>query len=231
MSAGPIGARGGTMETQIWSKAEEKWAYILVLKGQDLYRLKVTGNVLTLKRKYQSALEALQQGQSPEDVGAKSVEVLNARSIQKAQVSPGNSSLTVYGGEDGSKSLSYSTGDDNADAILKTILAQSGKSFTVSQEDVGVVEALLPPLIIGGLGGLGWGAVYQAAGTIAAGEEVEIKGARHRGIKRLLAWLGELLGTGGTIAVGVVLLALVLGWAVSRLVRRPQRSVWVPETV
>jgi|GEM_PF-2314169 len=219
------------METQIWSKVEEKVAYILLLRGGEVYRVKVTGNVLTLKRNYQRVLEALQQGQNPEEVGAKSVEKIEVRTIGKAQVSPGNNSLTLYGGEDGTKSLSFSTRDDNADAILKTILGQSGKSFKTSQEDVGVGEALLPPLVLGGFGGLCWAAVYQAAATVAAGQEVEITGFRRRGIKRLVAWLGELLGTGGTIGVGVVLLALILAWAVHRLVRRPQRSVWVPETV
>ncbi len=36
------------------------------------------------------------------------------------------------------------------------------------------------------------------------------------------------LGTGGTMAVGVVLLVLILGWAAMRIIHRPERTVWLP---
>jgi hypothetical protein len=78
------------------------------------------------------------------------------------------------------------------------------------------------------VGGLFWAGLYQAANKLAAGEAVEVRG-RRRGIQRLLIMLAENLGTGGTIAVGVMLLALVLGWAAARIVRRPRRTVWLPE--
>jgi hypothetical protein len=216
------------MKTQVWSKSEEKWAYIFVLRGAEVSRLKVTGNMLTLKRKVQGVLDALRQGQEPASAGAKSVETLDARTLTKAQVSPGNSSLTLHGGPDGSRSLSYTPEGNNADEILKAILAQSGQTFEPTEEEIGVVEALIPPAIIGGLGGLFWMGVYDAAGKIAGGEAVEVKGFRRRGLQRLLITVAELLGTGGTIAVGVVLLALVLGWATMRIVRRPRRTVWLP---
>lgn len=217
------------MESQIWLKSEEKWAYILVLNGHEVYRLKITGNVLTLKRKVKGVLEALEQGQAPPDAGAKSVESLDARTIVKAQVSPGNSSLTIHGGADGTQSLSFSTADSNADEILRTILAQSGRTFQPTQEEIGVVEALLPPVILGALGGLFWAGVYQAAGKLAAGEEVAVKGVRRRGLQRMLIAVAEVLGTNGTIAVGVVLLVLILAWTAHQLVRRPERTVWLPE--
>jgi hypothetical protein len=217
------------MESQIWSKAEEKWAYILVLRGQDVHVLKVTGNLLTLKRNLKGVLEGLTAGQEPASVGAKSVETLDARTISKAEVSPGNNSLTLHGGPEGSKKLAYSTGDANAGEILQAILAQSGRTFQQSQEEIGIVEALLPPAIVGGIGGFLWAGVYQSAGQIAAGEEVEVKGFRRRGLKRILIWAAEMLGTGGTVAVGAVLLALILGWAAMRIIKRPERTVWLPE--
>ncbi len=217
------------MESQIWSKSEEKWAYILVLKAQEVYLLKVTGNVLTLKRNVARVLEALEQGQAPASVGANSVDTLDARTISKAEVSPGNSSLTLHGGADGSKKLAYTTGDSNAGEILQTILEQSGRTFEQSQEEIGVIEALLPPAILGGLGGLFWAGVYQSAGKLAAGEEVEVQGIRRRGLQRILIWVAELLGPTGTVAVGVVLLVLVGGWAAMRVIKRPERTVWLPE--
>jgi hypothetical protein len=217
------------MESQIWVKSEEKWAYIFTLRGHEVHRLKVTGNMLTLKRKVQGVLEGLQQGQDPSAVGAKSVETLDARTIGKAEVSPGNGSLTLHGEGDGSRTLKFSTADDNADEILKLVLAQSGRTFQPTQEEIGVVEALIPPVVIGALGGLFWAGVYQAAGEIAAGKEVEVRGFRRRGLQRMLITVAEILGPGGTYVAGVVLLVLILGWAVTRIVRRPERTVWLPE--
>ena len=217
------------MESQIWSKSEEKWAYVLMLRGHQVYLLKVTGIPLTLKRKVQGVLEALQQSQDPAGLGAKSVETLDARTIGKAEVSPGNSSLTLHGEGEGSKELTFTTADNNADVVLRAILAESGRTFQPTQEEIGVVEALIPPAIVGALGGLFWAGVYQSAGQMAAGEEVEAKGIRRRGLQRILIWVAETLGTGGTVAVGIALLVLILGWAGMRIIRRPERTVWLPE--
>jgi hypothetical protein len=68
----------------------------------------------------------------------------------------------------------------------------------------------------------------KPAGKIAGGEAVEVKRFRRRGLQRMLITVAELQGPEGTIAVGVVLLALVLGWATTRIVRRPKRTVWLP---
>ena len=107
--------------------------------------------------------------------------------------------------------LSFTTGDANADEILRAILARSDATFEPKQEEIGVVEALIPPALVGAVGGLFWAGVYQSAVKAAAGEAVEVKGVRRRGLQRMLIWVSEVLGTGGTIALGVVLLALVLG--------------------
>jgi hypothetical protein len=216
------------METQIWSKSEEKWAYILALRGHEVHRLKVTGNMLTLKRNVKAVLEALEQGQAPSDVGAKSVESLDARTISKAEVTPENSSLTLHGGEDGSKELAYSTGDSNAGEILQAILAKSGRAFEASREAFTVFEALVSPVIIGAFAGFLWWAVYHSAGQLAAGEELEAHG-RRAGLQRMMFWVAEFLGVNGTVAVGAALLVLTIGWAAMRIVKRPERTVWLPE--
>jgi hypothetical protein len=217
------------MESQIWLKSEEKWAYIFMLRCHEVHRVKVTGMPLTLKRKVQGVLEALQQGQGPADVGARTVETLDARTIGKAEVAPGNGSLTLHGEGDGAKTLSFSTADNNADEILRAVLAQSGRTFQPTQEEIGVVEALVPPVFLGALTGLLWAGVYHSAGKMAAGENVEVEGFRRRGLQRMLIWVAEILGTNGTIVVGVVLLALILGWAAKRIIHRPKRTVWLLE--
>jgi hypothetical protein len=217
------------METQIWSKVQDKWAFILVLRGSEVHRLKVTGNVLTLKRNVKAVMEALQAGRPPAEAGAKSGDSLDARTVVKAEVSPGNDSLTLHGGDGGLKTLTYATGDSDADAILRAILDRSGRAFQPRREEVGAVEAVIPPGVLGVFGGLLWFGVFMTARQIAAGEHVEVRAGRRAGLRRLLTWAAEALGPQGTLAVGVLLLALVLGWAALRLVRRPERTVWLPE--
>lgn len=215
------------MESQIWLKSEEKRSFILILKDRKVHCLKITG--LMLKRKTQGVLEALQQGQEPSAAGANSVATLNVGSICKAEVSPSNGSLTLHGEGDGSKALKFSTADSNADKILQAILAQTDRPFQPSQEEIGAVEALIPPALFGAMGGLLWAGVYHAASELAAGHEVVVKGGRRRGMQQMLIGVAEMLGTTGTVAVGVLLLALILGWAAHRIIRRPLRTVWLPE--
>jgi hypothetical protein len=217
------------METQIWVKSEEKWAYLLVLRGDEVSQLKVTGNMLTLKKNVAGVVEALEQGKAPAEVGAKSVETLDARKISKAEVSPGNMSLTLHSEDSSASSLSFSSADSNADQILAAILARSGRTFLQKQEEIGVVEALIPPAFIGIVGGLGWFAVYMSASDIAAGKQIEVKGVRSRGLQRILITIADTLGPNGTIGLGVVLLLLVIVWAARRVIRRPLRTVWLPE--
>lgn len=220
---------GMMMGSQIWCKAEDKWAYILMLQDHQVHLLKVTGMSLGFKKKVQGVLEKLEQGQGPSDVGASSVQTLDARSIAKAEVSPGNSSLTLRGEGENAKTLSFTTPDSNADEVLQTILAQSGKTYQPTQEEIGVVEALIPPAVLGAFGGLLWFVIYDSARKLAGGETVEAKG-RRAGLQRLLIWVAELLGTNGAIAVGVLLLVLVVGWIAARIIKRPERTVWLPQT-
>jgi hypothetical protein len=216
------------MDQQIWMKSEEKWAYILVRRGHEVSRLKVTGNTFTLKKKVKAVLEALEQGQAPADAGAKSVETLDARSIVKASVAPGDSSLTLYGGPDGATELKYATGDENAGEILQTILAKSDRAFQPSQEAITAFEAVVGPAIIGVFAGLFWLGVNQAAGEIASGGHPEAHG-RRAWLGRILIWIGGTLGQTGAMALGVALLVLIVGWTAARLIKRPERTVWLPE--
>jgi hypothetical protein len=216
------------MEPRIWLRTEEKWAYILLLRDFEVFRLKVTGSMMTLKRNLKAVLDALEQGKEPTAAGAKSVETLDVRAIGKAEVAPGNNSLTLHSEGEKPTTLSFTTADSDADAILRAILERSGRTYQPSQEEIGVVEALLPPLFVGGITGLFWAGVYSAASEMAAGNAVEVEGIRRRGLKRLLITVAEILGMNGTIAVGVLLLILIVGWAVNRIVRRPERTVWLP---
>ncbi|MEW4569802.1 hypothetical protein AB1L88_18210 [Tautonia sp. JC769] len=216
------------MDVQIWSKSQEKRAHVLALRGNEVSLVSLSGNMFTLKKKLKEVIERLEAGDDPSQLKAGSVATIDAASIARARVSPGNDSLTLHGGPDGSKTLSFPTADGNASEILQAILGRAGRSFQSTREDIGVFEAIIPPAIVGGLGGLFWMGTYDAATRLASGEAVEATG-RRQGMKRLLIGVADTLGTTGTIAVGVGLLALVLGWAFLRITRRPQRTVWLPD--
>jgi hypothetical protein len=187
--------------------------------------------MVTLKRNVKAVMEGLEQGLAPDEVKAKSVETLDVRSITKAEIGPENRTLHVYGpGADGKEQmLSFMSDVPNADGILQAILARGNQTFQPTQEPISVGEALLPPGIVGVLGALLWAGLYQSAGALAAGNVVEVHG-RRRGLQQLLNWVAEVLGVTGVIAVGVVLLCLILGWAARRIVKRPERTVWLPQS-
>ncbi|QEH31885.1 hypothetical protein OJF2_03520 [Aquisphaera giovannonii] len=203
----------------------DKKTIVLALRGDMVHRLTV--KAMMLKKKTNEVVEALQAGADLDSVGAKGVESLDARSIVKATVAPGNGVLTVHGGPDGATKLSFTTPGSDADAILAEILGRSGRSFETATEEIGVGEAIVPPLIVGAFAGLIWAVVYGMAGQLASGKEVEIKG-RRQGMQQMALWVAELLGYNGTLAVGAVLGLLIVGWLVARLVKRPQRTVWLP---
>ena len=215
------------METQIWLNSKKNWrrpswADILMLRGHEVCSLRVMGDVLTLKRNVKAVIDELKKGQPPPSgTWAKWFKTLDARTLGKAVVNEDNSSLSLQGGGDGSTKLTYPTDDFNADEIVQVILAKCGRTFQPTKEQIGVVEALIPPAILGAVGGLCWWAVlYQPAGRIAAGEELQR--VRRSISQRLLLWVAELLGTGGTVVVGVLLLVLILGGAAKRVARRPR---------
>lgn len=216
------------MAPQIWVKSEEKWAYILVLRDYEVSCVQITGGVLTLEVKVQEALEAVEQGVPTSELMAKSVESLDIRTITKGEVTEGNSELTLYGGQDGATTLVYVAAYDNADEILQTILARSGRTFQQTEEEIDAVEAVIPPAVLGLIGGGLWALLYSAARTVAAGEHAKVQGLRRQAFQRMLIGAAEIMGTGGTKIVGIVLAVLVVAWAISRLVYRPVRTVWLP---
>src|SRR4051812_12273712 len=186
------------MQSQIWSKVDDKWATILMLRGHEVSCLSLNGISLTLKRKVQGIVEALEQGKTPEEAGVKKVETFDARTIGRAEVSPGNDSLTLKGEGDGGKKLTFSTGGKDADKILQAILAGSGRDFRSTQEEIGAFEALIPPVLVGVVGGVIAAAIYGAAGKLESGGQIEIKG-RKRGIQQLMISAAETLGTRGAL--------------------------------
>lgn len=217
------------METQVWTKAEEKFANLLTLRGHEVHQLRVTGNMLTLKRNLAKVQEALAAGRPPAEAGAKVVGTLDARSIAKAEVSPGNGSLKLYGPGEKPTTVKFSPADNSADQILGTILAQSGQTFQPTQEEIGVVEALLAPGIFGLIGGLLCMGLYDSARKLAAGEEVEVKG-RRQGLKQLLVNVSEMVGPNGALAIGIAFLLLIAFWAFRQVTKRPMRTVLRPAT-
>jgi hypothetical protein len=213
------------MESQIWAKVEDKWAYIFMLTDQEVYRMKVTG--LMLSRKVKGILEALQQGQEPQDVGAKSVEHLSLQSIGKVEVNPDNTHLTLYEANGTGTSLAFSPPDDNATEIVQAVLARTGRAYEPQKQEITAFEAILGPGILGLIAGGLLAACYFTARDLEAGLVVEATG-RRAGLKSLMIMVSQILGTTGTLAVGGVIMALLLFMAINALKHRPEKTVWQP---
>ncbi len=109
--------------------------------------------------------------------------------------------------------------------IARAAVERAGLPAEERSEDITVVEALMPPVILGAIVGVLWGLLYMAAVGIEEGDDAEVHG-RRRGIKMIFVFAAQLLGKNGTLVVGAVVLALFVYWAVMRVVKRPQRLVW-----
>jgi hypothetical protein len=214
------------MDLQVWSKAEEKRAVILALRGDAVHRLEVTGG--KARQELPRIIGALQQGQEPDAVGANSVQTLRAASIGQVRVSPDQEDVEFRADGENGSTLKFSTGDKKAAEIAQTVLARAGRPFRQELQDLTAVEAVLPPLILGAIIGLFWALVYMAAGELEAGKEVEVHG-RRSGLKRLFVLVAQMLGVKGTLVVGALLGVWIIGWAAMRVVRRPQRTVWLAD--
>lgn len=212
------------MESRVWANAQDKFVDFLVFRGEEIHTFRVRG--LMLKRKAQGIAEQIEQGAHPAEAGAKPTSTA-IHAIHQVDVSPSNKSLTFYA-PDGTK-LKFTSSNADADAILATILERGGRTFIPAQQPIGVVEAVIPPTILGVIGGLFWLALQDTVQKHAAGEEVEVKG-RRQGMQKLLVWVADTLGSNGVMLVGVGLGILVVVWLLSRLLKRPERTVWVPAT-
>ncbi len=212
------------MELQVWSKLEDAGAVILALRGDAVHRIKIAGRKEA--RELPKMIEALREGVDPMDLGARSVDTLSLGSIEKVEVSPEQDHIKFRAsGYDGA-TLKFRTGDADATEIARCVLARAGRGFREGQEDVGALKALFEPMVMGGFFGLCWGLLFDSSNHLVRGEEIEISGGRGRLFHQLMIWVAGVLGETGTLLVGVGMLALTLGWATKRLIRRPQRTAW-----
>lgn len=211
------------METRVWHKVGEKQGEVLVLTGDALHRIQVKGNAA--KQQVPALAAALGQGQDPAGVDGAHVVPLTA--VRRVEVAPGNSSVKFvheHGGKPGS--LEFSVGhNSHAQEIARAAVERAGLPAEGRSEDITVGEAVMPPIILGAIAGVLWFLVYLSAADLDAGKDPEIRG-RHRGKKMLFTAIARALGTNGTLALGAVLAAAFVGWAVLRVVKRPQRLVW-----
>jgi hypothetical protein len=215
------------MDLKLWSKVEEKRGIVLALRGDEVHRLEVTGS--KARADVLRILDVLQQGQEPGGVGANSVQSLKLASIGEVRTSPDHDHVELRSENERGTTLKFPTDGKNATEIAQTIVARTGRSFREEQQDITAVEAVVPPLIIGLIVGVLWALLYGTAGQVAAGEQIEVHG-RRAGLKKLFVMVAEMLGMNGTLVLGGVLLAWILGWGTMRLVRRPQRTIWHAES-
>ena len=217
------------METRVWHKVGEKQGAVLSMTGDTLYRVGFSGK--DVKRDVAQAVTALQAGQDPAGIVGGEVKAVPLASIRRVEVSHGRDTvkfLTSEGGNNPVK-VEFDGGSDSPE-IARAVVDRAGITHPERTEDIGVVEALLAPVILGVIVGVLWLIVYGMATGMEGGEEVHNNrvGRRGRGLGVLFGFIAQILGTNGTIILGAVLLVAFIGWGVMRIVKRPQRMVWGP---
>jgi hypothetical protein len=215
------------METLVWHKVDDKLATVLALTDDTLYRFGFSGG--KAKKQATAAVSALLGGESPAGLDTKGVNVkaVPVSSIRREEVSHGGDTVTFFA-SGGAKPEKVDFGGKESPEIAQIVAGRAGITEPERQEEVGAFEAILPPLIVGVIAGVFWMLIFGAASTIANGEEIDPNtgGRRGRALKALVVGLAQTLGYNGTVAVGVVLAVAVVGWTVSRIVNRPQRTAW-----
>ena len=217
------------MDTKVWHKVGEKQGTVLAVTGDALYLLDFNGK--NAKREAGDAAKALVGGQDPAGVIAQGTKRVPLAAIGRVEVSHGHDTVKFHATDAGKPvKVEFTVSGTGAPEIAKAVVERAGITHPERTEDIGVVEALLGPVIVGAIAGGLWAVIFGSAKSIEGGEAIDVnKGSsRGRAMKRLVAFIAETLGTNGTIAVGVLLLLAVLAWAVLRVVKRPQRLVWGP---
>jgi hypothetical protein len=218
------------METRVWHKIEDKQGTVLALTGDAVHHISFSGK--NAKQEATEAVTALLAGKDPATVVSSSSKAVPLAAINRVEVSHDHGTVkfhTVEADKPVKVEFMVRSGDDGP-GIARAVVERTAITHPERSEDIGVVEALLAPVILGVIAGVAWVFVYFAATALDSDEEINVAqgGRRGRGLKRLIVFVAEILGTNGTIAVGAVLLAAFVGWAILRVVKRPQQLVWGP---
>lgn len=218
------------MDTRVWHKVEDKTGAVLALTGDTLHKLSFSGK--NARNQAAAAVTAISSGTDPATIVASSTKTVPLRAIERVEVSHGHDSVkfhTVEAGKPVSVDFGVRTGDDGP-GIARSVVERAGIKHPERPENIGVVEALLGPVILGLIAGVVWWFVYNTAITLETGQDVSVTQGSRRGrsFKAMLLFTADLLGTKGTIALGALLAVIFLGWAVKEVVKRPQKLVWGP---
>ncbi len=216
------------MEQQVWQRIEEKVGVLLALTSDTLYRIEFVGK--NGGKEATEAATALLGGQDPATITSGKSQVIPVTSIRRVEVSSGRDTVKFFSGETDKPvkvEFTVKSGDD-APAIARTVIEKTAISPEERSEDVGVVEAIIAPVILGVIVGFFWALVYSSASSLETGGGLDTHqgSSRSRGLKRIILMVAELLGPTGTLVVGAILLIAFVAWGVKQIVKRPQRTVW-----
>ena len=220
------------METRIWHKAEEKLATVLVMTGDAIHRFQFTGK--NAAKEANEVATAVAAGQDPAKVALGKRESLPLSAIKRVEVSHGKDTVKFKDLKaEKPVKIEFTPEGDDAREIALAVIERAGIAHPEGTEDIGVFEALIGPLFVAVIAGVAFAFVYNAATTLDSGQEIDTDtgGRKGRGLKRTVVFFARMLGTNGTIAVGVIMLILVLAWGTRLVVKRPQRIVWGPPAV
>jgi hypothetical protein len=214
------------METRVWYTVGENQGTILALTRDSMHRITVKGD--KAKQEVPALAGSLAQGQLLAGVGE--AQVVLFTNVRRVEIDPGGTGVKIIhdGGGKPAK-VDFSAPDkDQARDIAQTAAQRARLPAEEWSEDIPLFEALIPPVFLGAIVGVLWFILYTIATELANGAVPRVRpgGGRGRALKGLFVTLAKLLGMNGTLVVGAVLLTLFVYWAVMRVVKRPQKTVW-----
>lgn len=110
---------------------------------------------------------------------------------------------------------------NECDEVAHVIAAAVNRPHTESRTNETLFNVAAIPTIMIVLSAILAGVLYASALDVAAGKQVVAQG-RHAGMKQLIAWIAGLLGVQGSLAVGILLVAICLAWLIKNVIIRPQ---------
>lgn len=193
--------------------------YLTVYDGKSLTLLE------NVKAKVaNSSVAQLQEGVAPLDALGSKSKVFSCQSIKKLVTAEHEDNVALWY-TDGDKEKKYTVAMDGYPEQIKLmeLIGKSMPDAKRSEEPVPVWQAIIGPGLttVGIVAGTALFA-YLAADPESADYEPT---GRRRGMKRLLIWLTQTLGTSGIIAIGVILLLGALVWMYKRISSPPVKTV------
>jgi len=213
------------MTTRTWSNALEEGGCVLALHESDVWLLTV--HAKSARGDLEQIERWIANGQDPRDIEGAETITVPVSAIDRIVVPEGTKSVELYYRNSDTNDLAslwfMAEQQNECEEIAHAIATSVKRPYTESRVNETLFNVLTVPVISTLLAAVLAVVLYSTAQRVAAGGGVAVQGGK-QGLKQLVVWVATLLGVQGSLAVGILLVAVCLAWLVKNLVVRPQ--IW-----